>query len=156
MVNRPRLAAVRLTRLLPARLELLVVVRRFTNPLRDVSSRRTNASFRRIGPLSGRFLSNGLAHAIHRHGAVPVFAKPVLNCDGGCCRQVARPTRFRLLHDRAWRFFQTRTPDHDGGGANQKKLHTPHFQPDWNFVPSETSGVQLKNFSVAASLAACF
>jgi hypothetical protein len=40
--------------------------------------------------------------------------------------------------------------------AHIKRSFIPHFQPDWNFVPSETSGVQLKNFSVAASLAACF
>ena len=144
------------TRLLPTRLERLVVVRRFTNPLRDVASRGAHATFCRIGPLSRCFLADGLAHGVHRHGAVPVFAKPVLNRNRRCSRQVPRSARLRLLHDGTRRFPQPRTPDHDGGSAYQKKLHTPHFQPDWNFVPSETSGVQLKNFSVAASLAACF
>src|SRR5437588_2051943 len=83
--------------LLPAGLELLVIVGRFANPLRNVPSSHANATFGGIGPLCRGLLPNWFAHGVHGYRAVAMFSKPILNSHSGCLRQRARAARLRLL-----------------------------------------------------------
>src|SRR5215471_8676884 len=112
--------------LLPVGLELLVIFGWLAYPLGDIPCGHTNATLRGVRPLSGGFLPNRFAYRVHAHGAFAMPSKPILNrCCGGV-PQRTRPTRLRLLHDWARRFFRNRAPDHDQDRRHdQYKLHTP-------------------------------
>src|SRR5258708_2390382 len=90
--------------LLPAGLELLVIVGGFTHPLRNVPSCHADPPFGGIRPLCRGFLANWFAHCVNGYSAVAMLSKPVLNRHSGRVSQRTRAAGFRLLHNRAGRF----------------------------------------------------